>query len=650
MKYFKRLTATVLAAVMLTGCGSSADTSWIKSTAPIESTIFVNKIENLSEDFIRGVDISSVIAEEKSGVVYRNEKGEEQDIFKTLAESGVNYVRVRVWNDPYDSNGNSYGGGDNDIEAACEIGKRAAAYGLKTLVDFHYSDFWADPAKQQAPKAWADMDIETKSEALYNYTKECLTKLKDSGTLIGMVQIGNETTGKMCGETNWINITKLMNAGCKAVREFDKNVLIAIHFANPEKPDNYELYAKILSNYEVDYDVFASSYYPFWHGTLENLTSILSKVSTEYGKKVMVAETSYAYTVEDTDGHGNSIGDYDGSYKKNYQFTVQGQTNALADVIKAVADVGEDGIGVFYWEPAWIAVPADTYEARQALWEKNGSGWASSFSAEYDPTDAGVYFGGSAWDNQALFDKNGTPLASLKTFGYVYTGATAEVKIDAIDDISIISRLGDEITLPTTASAVYNNGDVKDVAVDWGNPDLAAMANGEPMKYTIQGTAEGTTVNCIIDVVEQNYVENYSFENEDVSMWKLNNINDTTTELYIQEKTTDALTGDFSLHFYSDANVEFTFEQTITGLKAGKYNFTLSAQGGDCNNPVMYIYAIVDGETYTCDFELNGWRKWKEPIISGLDIQNGEVTIGAYVKCDPKGWGTFDDVKLNPAE
>ena len=241
--------------------------------------IYVSKVNNLSDDFIMGMDASSVISLEDSGVKFYDYDGNEADVFKTLAQSGVNYIRVRIWNDPYDENGNGYGGGNNDIEKAIEIGKRATKYGMKLLANFHYSDFWADPAKQMTPKAWANMDIDTKALALYEYTKESLTKLKNAGVDVGMVQIGNETNGKMCGESIWFNIAKLMMQGTKACREVLPNALIAIHFANPEKVTNYADYSKKLAYYEIDYDVFASSYYPFWHGTLDNLANVLNTVS-----------------------------------------------------------------------------------------------------------------------------------------------------------------------------------------------------------------------------------------------------------------------------------------------------------------------------------------------------------------------------------
>ncbi|MBR6144574.1 MAG: glycosyl hydrolase 53 family protein, partial [Treponema sp.] len=123
-----------------TGCEKKAH---VTTTIPENPGIFVKKVNGLPDTFIRGVDISTVLAQEESGVIYRDRDGTPQDIFKTLRENGVNYIRVRVWNNPYDQNGNGFGGGNNDSAKAAEIGKRAAKYNLPLLVDFHYSDFWA---------------------------------------------------------------------------------------------------------------------------------------------------------------------------------------------------------------------------------------------------------------------------------------------------------------------------------------------------------------------------------------------------------------------------------------------------------------------------------------------------------------------------
>lgn len=263
MNSIKRIRVLVVAIVLIVSVLLFNHTIEVEVKAEsIEADIFVEKVQGLDEDFIKGVDVSSILALEESNVKFYNEAGAEQDIFTTLADSGVNYVRVRVWNDPYDANGNGYGGGNNDVAQAIEIGKRATANGMKLLVDFHYSDFWADPGKQQTPKDWEGYNLEEKKTALYQYTKDSLQKIIDAGIDIGMVQIGNESNNAMAGETGWPAMSELFNEGSKAVREIDEKILVALHFTNPETAGRYNTIAQELDTNQVDYDIFASSYYP----------------------------------------------------------------------------------------------------------------------------------------------------------------------------------------------------------------------------------------------------------------------------------------------------------------------------------------------------------------------------------------------------
>ncbi|MCR4780918.1 MAG: glycosyl hydrolase 53 family protein [Ruminiclostridium sp.] len=632
-----------------------AESAAAKPVDPIPGdSLYVKKVENLPDDFIMGCDISTVISLEESGVKFYDYAGNENDLFDTLKQSGVNYIRVRVWNDPFDANGRGYGGGNNDIETACKIGKRAADAGMKLLVDFHYSDFWADPSKQMCPKAWEGMEIEEKKEVLYKYTKDCLTKLKEAGADVGMVQLGNETNGKMSGEKIWMSIYYLMDAGSRATREILPDALIAVHFTNPESSDRMLNYASKLKYYDLDYDVFASSYYPYWHGTLDNLTSVLKTVSETYGKKVMVAETSYAYTLADGDGSGNTIGDVV-NYEKHYPITVQGQSRELRDVIQAVANVGEAGIGVFYWEPAWLPVPGETWEERSALWEKYGSGWASSFSAEYDPDDAGKYYGGSAWENQAMFDFSGKPLESLKTWGLVRTGNETEPVPDAIKDSELMVKLGEPITLPTKTAAIYTDGSEHEIDVVWEEADLEAMTNGEPGTYTINGTAGGMATVCRVAMVDANYVENYSFEDEDRDMWEIINVDNKTTQIDYQKKALDASTGEYALHFWGESVTAFRASQVIKDIPAGTYSLTASIQGGIDSGEEgqdIYIFAYTNDneEGMICgSAELSGYANWQNPKITDIVVNEGDtVTIGVYVKAGKGSWGTIDDFMLNP--
>lgn len=640
----------LLCILIMVGCGNK------KNDLNIEGTeIYVEKVENLAPNFIKGADISSLIALENSATKFYGFDGKEQDLILTLKEAGLNYIRVRVWNDPYDLQGNGYGGGNNDIETAILLGNRATKYGIKTLVDFHYSDFWADPKKQQVPKLWEELTLEEKGDALYEYTKESLEALLEAGVDVGMVQVGNETTNSFCGESNWKNKALLMSRGSQGIREisakYEKDIKIAIHFTNPEKVGSYIRYAQILNNFEVDYDVFASSYYPFWHGTLENLTSELKTVVDAYDKEVMVAETSYAYTYEDLDFQGNSIG-RGGVFDVPYQFTEQGQADAVRDVIDAVAKVGEKGIGVFYWEPAWLPVPGTTFEEQSDLWEKYGSGWASSFSTDYDPIDAGLYYGGSSWDNQAMFDKNGYPLLSLKVFEYVDTGTKVEEKIDAVFDANVRVRAGDSFTLPETVQVIMNNRKLTTARVKWEGVDLEKMSNSGEGRYVVKGMTQPSEleVYCYVSVLLPNYVDNYSFEEKDTLMWNIERNGNETIEIDFQEKSTDARTDSYSLHFYSEGQINFQVEQTITGLKDGVYRASAFIQGGDAENQNMYLYIKMGEQEYTEKTELVGWVKWQNPTIKNIQVKGGTLTIGMHVECDAKGWGTIDDFALTRVE
>lgn len=644
------LTIALLTA-FLGGCGG-ADNVYIPNTKIEGSSLYVRKVENLPEDFILGMDASSVIAEEASGVKYYNFDGQEQDVFQTLAESGVNYIRVRVWNNPYDSNGNGYGGGNCDINTALEIGKRATKYGMKLLVNFHYSDFWADPGKQMVPLAWKDMNITEKTDALYQYTKESLQLLKKAGVDVGMVQVGNETNGAMCGETDWESMAQLFNAGSKAVREVFPNALVALHFANPETANRYTDYAANLDFLQVDYDVFASSYYPFWHGTLNNLTSVLTRISENYHKKVLIAETSYAYTPEDTDFNGNTISE-ESVVTKNYPYTVQGQTNCIWDVIDTASKI-PDCLGIFYWEGTWISVGSNSWEENSAKWEKYGSGWASSFASSYDPKDAGKYYGGCAVDNQAMFDADGKPLESLKIFNLVRYGNDAEIKEDALETVSMMCVLGKPITLPKTVTAVMTDGSKQDVSVTWDvtDSDLAAISSTAG-KHTVKGAVGNMTVTAILDVLQYNYLQNGSFESGDLTGWTVNDIAG-ADQLYVEQKTSDSLTGEWHMHFWSaKANsVEFTMEQEVSNLEAGPYKYTVSIMGGDAGTHEVYAYVKRNGEIIEKkSMKITAYGQWDTAEIAGIQIsENDTICCGIYVKCAGSGngaWGKIDDAALN---
>ena len=636
------------------------------SSTAVEAGIRVDKIDGLSDSFIGGVDVSSYIAEKNSGVKYYDFEGQELDdqgFFDLLHDSGVNYVRIRVWNDPYDENGNGYGGGNNDVETAVKIGRWATNAGMKVLIDFHYSDFWTDPGKQFAPKAWAELSLEEKADALTDFTEESLNTLLGAGVDVGMVQVGNETNARFCGESDWDSICTLFNAGSRAVRSVaessGREILIALHFADPQN-GQYAGYARELAEHNVDYDVFASSYYPFFHGTTSNLTNVLKNIADTYDKKVMVAETSWATTLEDGDGHDNQIrvGNND---TRHYDFSAYGQATEVRTVMQAVADVGDAGIGVFYWEPAWIPVnvydkDADNAEeilaANRSAWEEYGSGWASSYAGEYQE-DAATWYGGSAMDNQAMFDFYGHPLESLKVFSYVRTGTVVADPAPAsvtVEDVTI--EEGEEF-IPPAASVTYNDGTTEELEVTWNEEELDAARRGGAGVYEIHGTvSDGETamdVTFTLTVAQVNYLDDPSLEEGSVT-W-----NAEPDGIIERLADNNARTGEYALKFYSEEAFTASASRTVT-LDRGTYCLGAYLQGGDVGeNAVFTLGVFIDGTLAGQDdsANVNGWNNWSNAEISPIDIEEDGTVVTITVTAAnvaAGGWGSWDDFYIHRIE
>lgn len=638
-----------------------------KKSEEAEGDVYVEPVEGLSDDFYRGVDISSYASLINSGAVFRDEEGQSLDgseFMKELKDAGINYVRIRLWNDPFDDAGHGYGGGNCDLDNAILLGQMATEAGMKVLIDFHYSDFWADPNRQLAPKAWKDMDLDEKSEALGKFTADALTELIKSGVDVGMVQVGNETVSGIAGETSEDAMCRLFSAGAAAVRStaktYDKDILVALHFTDPQKAGKYKGYAKMLKDHDVDYDVFASSYYPYWHGTTENLTNVLNEIAADYGKKVMVAETSYPYTSKDGDGYSNSVNEDSTGVDFAYDISVQGQADEVRDVIAAVNAVENNaGIGVFYWEPAWLPVEvydADAYSSAvqasaalaetQKKWEKYGAGWATSYASAYDPANVGDNYGGCAWDNQAMFDFNGYALPSLNVFRYVYEGNEVAKTATGIETVSVDATAGASPELPESVTVKFNTGETKEAKVTWNEDEIkTAVSKGEGT-YKITGTVEGyEDINavCSLTMEYKNLLTNPGFEDKDTAMWTLGG-----SGADIQNDATNARTGDYALHFWKDAAFTYTAEQTITVEEAGTYRLSAYFEGGDADDSTFTAYVIIDGKKTEATVSAKGWAAWQNALIKDICVakEGTKITVGVEGDCNSGAWGTWDDISF----
>jgi len=565
--------------------------------------------ETIDNSKIISMDASAVPSLEAAGVKYYDFNGKEEDVFRVLADNGFNYIRVRVWNDPYytDSNGikHGYGGGNCDIENCLAIGRRANKYGMKLLVDFQYSDFWTDPGKQKLPKAWAGYSDSQITSAISAFTTESLNYLKNNGIEVGMVQVGNETNDTLCGhsgDSTMEAICNFFNAGSAAVRSVYPNALVAVHFANPSNTSTYNWYAAQLSKYNVDYDVFGSSYYPYWHGTMENMATLLSNIASTYNKKIMLLETSYANcelegTEANSDGYGNTVytkeyveEKYGSSADLGYPFTVEGQANQMLELFEKVFTNIKNGIGVSYWEGTWISVNktssssiSEKVSANSPYWEEYGCGWRSSYATSYDSTTYPTEeTGGCVIENEAFFDENGNPYESLKAF-------------KTIRDTNYSS---------TTTTGEIQNGDFETLDSE-GYVDFS---------YFGIDMAEGGT---------------YS------------------------SSTKASRSSSHSLNFYGESanTCNFTISQNVSGID-GNYTFSGYVMGGAYTNSTIKAYVTINGETtYGDNVYMTGWSDsssgFVEASVTFTVSSSDTVYVGIMVNCPDAGaWGYLDDLTL----
>ena len=373
-------------------------------------------------DFIKGMDVSTLLEEEACGARYYD-GGEAEDLFAILKRHGVNSVRLRLWNDPYSEDGKPYGAGTNDFDKTVILARRAKEAGINYLLDFHYSDFWADPGKQRVPKAWRGHSAEQLVKDVYLYTKDVVSRLVSMDLAPFMVQVGNEITNgcmwPLCnrhygrpdnrpeGEPYFNPILKeVLNAGILAVREACPDALVMLHLDNG---GNNAMYRDWFDGYfkagGADFDMMGLSYYPFWHGNLEALKTNLYDMAERYHKPMALAEVSMGFTMEDYAEYEKLAPEDRKGYATrpsllsgiDYPMTKEGQKAFMESIVKLLKEIpGGLGRGYYYWEPAWVPVP--------------GCGWATPEALEYTG-EAGP--GGNEWANQALFDYDGNALPAL---------------------------------------------------------------------------------------------------------------------------------------------------------------------------------------------------------------------------------------------
>lgn len=350
-------------------------------------------------DFIQGVDLSALMEVEENGGVFI-EKHVPKDVLLLFKTHGINFVRLRIWHTPVS--------GYNNLEKTLQMAGRVKAAGLKLLLDFHYSDTWADPGHQLKPVAWENLPYESLKDSVYQYTSRVITALAKNGTPPAMVQVGNEITcgilwddGRICDfldtQAQWSRLAGLLKSGIRGVRQAsccEDSIDIMIHIDRGGDNAGSRWFFDHLLKQQVDFDVIGLSYYPWWHGTLKDLSSNVNDLATRYGKKIIVAETASPWTLDWFDDTHNIVGD-PGQLLPGYPASVEGQKQfiiRLADILKNIPE--KKGMAFFYWAQDWISTPQK----------------------------------GSPWENMTLFDFSGELINSISAFDSILSGISLSEK------------------------------------------------------------------------------------------------------------------------------------------------------------------------------------------------------------------------------
>ncbi len=341
--------------------------------------------------FYYGADLSYVNEMEDCGAVYKDKNNVTKDVYQIFKEEGANIIRIRLWHNPTWTNYSNL----EDVKASIQ---RAKSKGMRVLLDFHYSDTWADPSNQQIPAAWLEHVNNTNvlGNLLYDYTFDTLNALANQNLLPDIVQVGNEINpmilqdGEPQWPINWERNSYLINKGIQAVRaissERNKTIEVMLHIAQPE--NGLWWFEQATQNGVTDFDWIGLSYYPIWSTyTLDNVGLAFSTLKNTYNKKLMVVETAYPFTLSDVDAANNILGE--DAVINGYPATQQGQLNYLNQLTSVIKNAG--GEGLIYWEPAWVSTDCFT------LWAQ-----------------------GSHWDNATLFDTDNKATLGLSFYNSAF--------------------------------------------------------------------------------------------------------------------------------------------------------------------------------------------------------------------------------------
>lgn len=553
-------------------------------------------------EFIKGMDISFLPEMIDRGAKFLDKEENERNVFELLKENGVNSIRLRIWNEPENV---PESGGYCDLEQTILVAKKIKQYGMSFFLDFHYSDWWADPGKQQKPKAWLGLDFQELKQAVYDYTKDVLIRMKQEDVFPDIVQIGNEIRSGMLfpdGEVpHFDRLTELVNAGIRAVRDVDTSneTKIVIHLDQGGRFFYLrDWFDAVISAGLDEFDIIGISYYPFWHGTFMEFKETMVKLVERYNKPIIVAETAHPWRRAE-DGF---VGDQQEKII-GFPATAEAQREVMDLVMNITASVeSEMGMGIYYWEP--VVIP----------FEGEG-GWAS---------------------NMGLFDEKGIALPALESFKFERKmGLKKVAKIYNPEEITAI--IGSGVELPRSIKVLYSDGTCKQLAVGWDAYDHKKVGKIRVDGKILEIDEKIQVWINLVENLEENYnfILNPSFE-KGMEGWQVT-CKDERVKVELHPEFIDPFPAPPVYYMYVESPVNFELEikTEVEGLVAGSYNLQVEYRGTNTTGVDVRLFSEDPKSTVMEKVIFPTDENWMTYKLSDIVVEKDKTWVGIKIESPP---------------
>lgn len=555
-------------------------------------------------DFYKGMDISSLPELLDEGMQVKDFDGTPMDSFVLLQKYGVNSIRLRIWNKPENIPESK---GYCDLQHTLQMAKRIKAHGMHFLLDFHYSDFWADPGQQRKPKEWEGLSFQELEEAVFTYTRDTLLALQREGVLPDVVQIGNEIRSGLLfpdGELpNYPQMVRLVNAGiCGARAVAGKECLkVMIHL---DQGGRYfylkEWFSRAFENGLKDFDIIGLSYYPFWHGTFTDLRTTMERLLSDFGKPIMVVETAYAW-------RSSNAGFIDEAQERiaGFEATPQNQEKVLDLVMNIVASLpNKMGQGIYYWEPLSLPLPGQ-------------GGWG---------------------ENMGLLNEEGRVMEGIRAFLFSREKQRCEDCAKVYQPQTIIIRPGQLPELPKEVQVLYYDGTIRSREVIWEDSEVNA---DRPGTYQVAGSIKGIAekAKACVQIEEElppaeNLISDSNW-NDGLARWEMTvDAEKIFTGFYPEFADPFPAPPINALRVEGSSNFSFQISQRVWITQSGRYRLTVEFKGTDTTGVDVRMFAHNEAEKWETVIHPTE-HGWTVHSIENIVCERGYLTVGISIQAPP---------------